>query len=122
MNKLENRRRFTRVGFDTQADISQGEATFTMRVIDISLNGVLAETPEEYALNAEQPVTICIALTEDDTIIMQARLAHSSSKLLGFQSESIDMTSIAHLRRLIELNLGDPGASERLLEELLANH
>jgi hypothetical protein len=33
---------------------------------------------------------------------------------------SIDIESITHLRRLIEVNLGDPAASERELKALIA--
>jgi hypothetical protein len=39
---------------------------------------------------------------------------------LGFQVQYIDLDSATHLRRLVELNLGDPALLEREFENLLA--
>jgi hypothetical protein len=38
----------------------------------------------------------------------------------GVLCRSIDLESITHLRRLIEVNLGDPAASDRELKALIA--
>jgi len=47
---------------------------------------------------------------------MEVRLAHSRDGLLGFECRAIDLDSLSHLRRLVELNLGDA----RLLDRELA--
>ena len=117
-----DRRQFSRIEFDASAFLIQEGRQIGASLVDISLNGVLVETPSTYQLRTDMPCTINIVLSEDVVISMQASLVHSSSKLLGFHCSSIDMDSIIHLRRLIEINLEDAGASERVLSELLKRH
>jgi hypothetical protein len=47
---------------------------------------------------------------------MEVVLTRTQGELLGFVCRHIDLDSISHLRRLVELNLGD----ETLLERELA--
>lgn len=122
MTDPEDRRRYTRIEFDGNALVKQDLARYPVHLIDVSLKGALVETPPEYSLNVDKPVSLDINLAGDITITMKARLVHSSSKVLGFHCESIDMDSMTHLRRLIELNMEDPQASERVLEELIATY
>lgn len=119
MTEQEERRRYTRIEFDGNAAVEQDDKSFPVHLIDISLNGVLIETPDDYAIKADQAVNITINLTGETFIAMTAKLVHSSNHMLGFHCESIDMESMTHLRRLIELNMEDPKASERVLDELL---
>ena len=51
---------------------------------------------------------------------MAGELAHVEGDHAGVLCRSIDLESITHLRRLIEVNLGDPAASERELKALIA--
>lgn len=115
----QDRRRFTRIAFGAVVSLSQGTKTIETHLVDLSLNGVLVDTPKDYAFSTQEAIDIQIALSDDITITMHTRLAHNSSAFLGFECESIDMESIAHLRRLVELNLDDPEACERILDELL---
>ena len=117
---VDERRRFTRVNFDTGITITQDKAVYHTYLIDISINGLLVETPPDYALKADRPVLTSILLGDDVEIQMEVVLVHSSSKLLGFRCENIDVESMGHLRRLLELNIDDPDASDRVLCELLA--
>lgn len=119
---ISERRRFTRVRFDTAVTIAQGDHAYHTHVLDISLNGVLLETPESYDLRADQPAHLSIFLSDTAEIQMQVSLAHSSNSYLGFHCENIDVDSASHLRRLIELNMDDPNASERVLEEMVLPH
>lgn len=116
------RRRFTRVKFDTAATLTQDDTVLHTHILDISLSGVLLETPEHYQVNADKKAMISIFLSEDVAIQLEVKLAHSSSEMLGFHCESIDVISAGHLRRLIELNINDPKASERVLDQLLQAH
>lgn len=120
MTKQDERRKFTRIDFDATARLQQGEVSLPVHIIDISVNGVLLETPEEYSINAEASASICITLSDEAEIVMHVNLAHSSNKVLGFKCASIDMESATLLRRLIELNMDDENATERVLEELLS--
>ncbi len=119
MTDAKERRRYTRIEFDGEASVSQGDTRYEVHLIDVSLKGALIETPAQYDFDVQSPVTLTIQLAGDVSISMIAKLAHSGSSHLGFHCESIDMESMSHLRRLIELNLDDPHASERVLDELM---
>lgn len=116
------RRQFSRVVFDAHVTVTQEGRSFAAQLEDISLNGVLLSTPAQYQIRTDMPCSLSINLAGDTEINMQVTLVHSSSSFLGFHCTSIDMDSIIHLRRLIEINLGDPHASERVLAELLKRH
>ena len=53
-------------------------------------------------------------------IAMAGELTHVDEGRAGVLCRSIDLESITHLRRLIEVNLGDAAASERELKALIA--
>jgi hypothetical protein len=70
------------------------------------------------------PGTLCqltVPLTStSDHIAMSAEVAHIESHCVGLLCRSIDLDSVTHLRRLIELQLGAPSLLERDLAELTA--
>lgn len=115
----EDRRQYSRVVFDANVTIKQGDNSYITELADVSLNGLLVKTPSKYHLRSDMPCTIKITLSQEVQIVMQVALVHSSNHALGFHCTSIDMDSITHLRRLIETNLEDPNASERVLAELV---
>jgi len=117
---LRDRRRFTRIDFDADVNLSQNDLTFKTHIVDLSINGILLETPENYELSAELPAEISIVLADNTQICMSVSMVHSSNHTLGFHCESIDLDSIQHLRRLIELNINVPNAAERVLHELVS--
>ena len=119
MEPSSERRQFTRVGFAAQAELIQEGNLVHAELMDISLNGLLVRTPEQYEFRTDIPCCVQIHLSDDTLIQMQVALVHSGSQCLGFHCTSIDMDSIIHLRRLIEINLNDPSAAERVLAELV---
>lgn len=123
-NYRPERRQFSRVKFEAEAIIKQQGNEFSVELIDISLNGVLTAIPSDYQIRTDMPCVIQISLGDDpdSRILMQVTLVHMSSSFLGFQCTNIDMDSIIHLRRLIEMNLQEAGASERVLSELLKRY
>lgn len=58
----------------------------------------------------------------DVLIRMEISLAWARDGLLGFECQHIDLDSISHLRRLVELNLGDEELLERELALLVSAH
>ncbi len=116
------RRKFTRIHFDTGITLCQNGAVYHTYLIDISLKGILVQTPSEYTLKSDIPVDTSIILGDETEIQMTVELIHSSDKHLGFKCISIDMESIGHLRRLVELNIDCDHASERVLNELIEQH
>ena len=114
-----DRRRFKRIAFDARTDLSQGEFTWPVKLIDLSLKGVLIERPDPWLGNPQQDFLVDIHLSEDVNITMDAQLAHNDQGQLGFVCLHIGLESIERLRRLIELNLADEVELERELGALI---
>ncbi|MCY1287449.1 Cyclic diguanosine monophosphate-binding protein [compost metagenome] len=112
------RRRFHRVAFDASTEISQGERRWRVELHDLSLKGLLVERPQDWNGDAEQPFVATIRLSEDVAVTMEVLLTRTQDELLGFECQHIDLDSISHLRRLVELNLGDEEQLERDLAAL----
>lgn len=118
-NGHEDRRRFRRVLFDSPVRIHDGASEFITTLLDISLKGAFLIRPEEWSIADESPVTMTVLLDDGTTKIrMEARVVHQQEDTLGLRCERIDMESIGHLRRLVELNTEDPQLLERELENL----
>ena len=113
------RRRFKRIAFDARTGLSQGEATWSVKLIDLSLKGLLIERPDPWLANAQQDFLVDIHLSEETDITMDVQLAHDDHGQLGFVCRHISLESIERLRRLIELNLADPEELERELGALI---
>ena len=121
MNTAEQkeRRRFQRVLFDSPARISDNGVEFITSLIDISLNGALLIRPDDWRTENDADVGLTVLLDDREARIrMRAVVAHQEQDTLGLRCVSIDMESIGHLRRLVELNLGDAELLHRDLESL----
>ncbi|MDR6165696.1 MULTISPECIES: PilZ domain-containing protein [Pseudomonas] len=114
-----NRRRFKRIAFDARTELKQGEYTWPVRLIDLSLKGLLIERPEPWLGDKEQDFAVDIHLSDDVDIKMDVHLAHEENGHLGFICRHISLESIQRLRRLIELNLADKAELERELGALI---
>ncbi|RON21325.1 PilZ domain-containing protein [Pseudomonas brassicacearum] len=114
-----DRRRFKRIAFDAKTELSQGEYIWPVKLIDLSLKGLLVEKPEPWLGNREHHFCVDIRLTPEVAIKMDVLLTHDDHGQLGFVCKHISLESIERLRRLIELNLGDPQVLERELGALI---
>ncbi|CAI8993732.1 Cyclic diguanosine monophosphate-binding protein PA4608 [Pseudomonas sp. IT-P253] len=114
-----DRRRFKRIAFDANTELRQGEFTWPVKLIDLSLKGLLIERPEPWLGDREQDFSVCIHLADESDINMDVHLTHQDYGQLGFVCRHISLESIECLRRLIELNLGDPKELERELGALI---
>ncbi|WP_223547666.1 PilZ domain-containing protein [Pseudomonas sp. A-B-19] len=113
------RRHFKRIAFDARTELSQGESIWSVKLIDLSLKGLLIERPVPWQGNAQQNFLVDIHLGEEADIIMDVQLTHEDHGQLGFVCRHISLESIERLRRLIELNLADPQELERELGALI---
>ncbi|MEW8043149.1 MAG: PilZ domain-containing protein [gamma proteobacterium symbiont of Phacoides pectinatus] len=113
------RRNFNRVLFDTPVTLDSGGRRYESTLIDLSLKDALVRLPEQFSATTGSPVELRIGLNEGQlTITMQTVVAHATGGTLGLKCLNIDIDSITHLRRLIELNLGDPELLKRDLGTL----
>ncbi|MGO4313667.1 PilZ domain-containing protein [Pseudomonas sp. KB_15] len=113
------RRRFKRIAFDARTELSQDESTWPVKLIDLSLKGLLIERPDPWLGNPQQDFLVDIHLSEEADITMDVQLTHDDHGQLGFVCLHISLESIERLRRLIELNLADPQELERELGALI---
>ncbi len=112
------KRHYHRIGYQSDATLSNSDGSWPIQMIDLSLKGCLIRIPSEPNLRMGESFTIQIKLSESVAITMQTNLAHQTSGCAGFRCEHIDLDSISRLRRLVELNLGDSSLLERDLESL----
>ncbi|MFP8965499.1 PilZ domain-containing protein [Pokkaliibacter sp. CJK22405] len=114
-----NRRRFTRLPMDVMAELTTSADRFQALILDISLHGVLLQQPEEMTPLLGEAANIVLPLSSDVKIRLPVSVVHAEEGLLGCQIRNIEVESLAHLRRLLELNLGEPLLVERELAQLL---
>ncbi len=113
------RRHFVRVVFDAEATLSTTELRLAGQVVDLSLKGALIELRDDGGVESGEPCLLAVQLG-DDCIKMAGEVAHVAGRQVGVQCRSIDLESITHLRRLIEVNLGGGKLLERELKALIA--
>jgi hypothetical protein len=112
-------RAYTRIFFDAETVVTQGDAFWVVQLVDISLHGLLVELMPEQTPDAAQTLEVSIHLGGDIQICMTARIVNRHENRVGLVCEFIDVDSITHLRRLVELNTGDTSLLERELHLLL---
>lgn len=113
-----DRRRFQRIAFDAPTQIAQGDQRWTAELHDVSLKGLLVKRPVNWNGDSNQPFEATLSLADDTQVKMDVLLTRTQDDLLGFACRHIDLDSISHLRRLVELNLGDESLLERELAAL----
>lgn len=119
---MEQRRHFSRVLFSASATLDHEGQQTVCEVSDLSLKGALLRPPADVKLPAgvKCRLTLHLGNDGDQTIRMEGLIAHHHSTLLGLHCTSIDLDSITHLRRLVELNRGDETDLQRELSALTA--
>lgn len=113
-----DRRRFKRIGFDAKTELIQGERRWSVQLHDLSLKGLLVHRPTEWDADPAQPFEALIRLSDDVEVRMEVEMRHAEGELVGMACRHIDVESISHLRRLVELNVADDALLERELAAL----
>lgn len=108
------RRHFSRIAFAGPAQLVTVDQRLPVQVLDLSLKGALLLLPPGSGV---EPGALCLLdlplAPHDGRITMAAQLAHVEGDRAGLLCLGIDIESITHLRRVIELNLGDATLVER---------
>lgn len=118
--KTSEKRKFHRISFDAPCELHALENVWTTEVLDISLKGVLVKRPEGWDVPLSQSCEVIIYLDGQKVgIVMAVELMHIESHRLGFKCQYIDLESATHLKRLVELNLGDQVLLEREFARLI---
>lgn len=123
MNENSQRRHFTRIPFDTRYLLvsPDSKAQWQGSAIDLSLKGALIHRPDGFDANRGDTFRLDLMLDEDGSMIqMEVRVAHLQAEYVGFECLHIDLDSMSHLKRVFELNLGNPELLEREINEMIA--
>ena len=121
MNETDNpseQRRFSRIPFDVGVNLHLDNNHWASTLADISLHGALIHTPPDFKPVKDAQYRLDIHLEGGPDIVMDVHIAHQEAGVTGLRCDDIDVDSITHLRRLVELNLGDPDLLERELSAL----
>jgi len=123
----DERRKFSRIHFDGACTLifekKLEHHDFEASMIDISLNGALiCITPCIIDLEEEQ-VQLQLQLNDSSTVLLlNGFVSHQQEKLLGIQFTKLSLETISHLKRLIELNVGDSQGIHREFTQLIEQH
>ena len=113
---MENRRQFTRILFSIKAELNVEDISYPVSIHDISLNGALVTAAQSEKSLKGKLGTLSFFLSDGESeVTMHIAVVHEHEDETGLQCNAIDIDSVTHLRRLVELNLGD---SEQLNKEL----
>jgi hypothetical protein len=120
MNTVQ-RRRYSRIRFRGTATFQADSSQWPCKVLDLSLRGALlaVEIPE---LALDTPCLLELTLSSENCVRMTGRIVHRYRNQIGVVCDETDLDSIAHLRRLLALNLGDASLLDREFSALLADH
>ncbi len=115
----DEKRRFSRVPFDAKVILTKDGKQWHSQLHDISLKGILVETPDGWDGVKGERFDLEVVFSESGSLITGlVCVAHSEEGHTGFEMVEIDVESVSHLRRLMELNLGNEALLERELSAL----
>ncbi|MCW8901089.1 MAG: PilZ domain-containing protein [Gammaproteobacteria bacterium] len=121
---MTEHRRSYRIAFDSLVEFTSTDCRHICELIDISLQGALIAACSGATPDTGTPCQLKISLDDsaEIQIIMNGTVAHKIENRVGIHCESIDSDSMAHLRKLIEYNLGDVELVNRDFETLIHEH
>lgn len=116
-------RRFHRIEFDAKVELELDDHRIPGIVRDISLKGALIILGDTgISIREGQPGRLWIRLDQGDvamTMDVEVAYHHPGRHACGLNILSMDVDTATHLRRLIELNLGDETMLQRELDKLV---
>lgn len=114
----EERRQFRRIEFDGEVRLYSEKAMWSTRLLDISLHGALVDRPTGWDGVQGRIQRLELRVATGLIISVSAQIAHAGARYVGYRFGRIDLDSFVRLKRLIELNLGDPEAIGREIAAL----
>ena len=118
----ENRRNFSRVKFESSCTIKAPGLEVEAALLDISLKGALVHLANPEQVTKGETYELTLGLNDNQLILsMRATLVFHKDVEGGFEFHELDIDTLTHLRRLVELNYGD---SDKVKNELffMATH
>lgn len=112
-------RQYSRIPFHADVMLHVPAGTIKVHLVDIALKGALVRTDAPPALTLQEPCRLVLPLAENgEGVVMKGHIVHLDQDHIGIASDTMDLTSLTRLRRLIELNTGDTELMDRELSLL----
>ncbi|MCH8550517.1 MAG: PilZ domain-containing protein [Natronospirillum sp.] len=121
---MEDTRRFTRLPITLQARLTFADQVLEGELHDVSLKGALMlalgdPLPPD---SIGHPGALKLDLNDGELVLaMAVRVAHLEDHYIGLEFTEMDIDTISHLRRMVELNLGLDDVLQRELGMLWDN-
>ncbi len=119
MSLNHDRRHFWRAAFHSPVHLATHHTQTFAQLLDISLKGALLDVGTSHKATMGEHCQLRLDLGPGTSISMFGTVVHIDGQQVGVRSDSIDLDSITHLRRLVELNAGDPAMLEHELSMLI---
>ncbi len=116
-------RRFTRIPFHVPAQLEIRGEKLPCSLVNVSLKGALVELASGTAApstGSACAVTIDLDPGGGARIRMDGDVAHQRGRQVGVRCDELDLESVQHLRRILEVNVGDEDVVLKELGELVA--
>jgi hypothetical protein len=122
-NPVQSMRKFVRIPFDADVLLRVQDKSIKVQLIDISIKGALVQGDGSETFQLGEKCRLKLPMAQDgEGIVMAGRIAHLKGPLIGIECTEIDVVSLTRLRRLIELNSGDPSLMNREIRHLFGEH
>ena len=119
----QDHRHFSRIPFEASVEVSDSRNKWYGKLLDISLQGLLITLPHNWSCKPGDRLQVQVNVPGGAwDILMESEVAHRESDSVGLHCVSIDLDSMTHLRRLVELNLGDESILQREFKAMVAAH
>jgi|TARA_B110000238_G_C15961738_1_gene367705 hypothetical protein len=115
--KNEERRHYHRVGFHGSAMLSSGDVTTSVEILDICLAGALLKLSSE--VQYMNQFVLKVTLSDEVSFEMSGSLESRDDGSTALHRDLNQLENDYYLRRLLELNLGDPELVERDVKTLI---
>jgi len=121
---MSEKRKFSRITFAGKCSLNETLSgplkIWQTKVFDISLKGALVECPDFWNYPTNSAVILNLGLDGSDIILQcDGEVCHQESGRLGIKFLTLSLDTISHLKRLIQLNLGDDESLNREISQLI---
>lgn len=111
---MNEQRSYRRIPFHTETEVNINDTKHQCELVDLALQGALFKSEQELPLAIGSRCQMTIALPSSDlTMEFTGELIHQRGQFYGFIFISEDVVTMGHLRRLLELNVGNGDAVDQ---------
>ncbi len=117
---MRERRQFSRIVYHAVATLEQGSTQCLGQVKDISLHGLLLNVDNpDICFRTDHLIDVRFTLPGSDIeLSMSTQLVNKSGATFRMRIDHIDIESLSHLKRLVQLNVGSDELLNRNIEHL----